>query len=64
MPADRPSGWRGPFYVNADDPRVLVPKRSAIGSTVNFAHRRAWLALTLAAGLPLTGAILALVLAR
>ncbi|NHN56904.1 DUF1648 domain-containing protein [Calidifontibacter sp. DB0510] len=31
--------WKaGMFYVNADDPALMVPKRVGIGSTINFGH--------------------------
>ena len=32
----------GGFYVNRDDPRLLVAKRSGLGWTFNFAHPIAW----------------------
>jgi uncharacterized membrane protein len=36
--------WRGKlFYVNAADPRLVVPKRSGLGWTFNFARPVAWL---------------------
>ncbi len=39
-------GWRGGlFYVNAADPRLLVPKRSGYGWTFNFARPLAWVLL-------------------
>jgi uncharacterized membrane protein len=38
----------GVFYVNPEDPRLLVEKRYGIGLTLNFAHRRSWLVLGLA----------------
>lgn len=32
------------FYVNADDPRILVPKRHRyMGYTFNFAHKESYL---------------------
>jgi len=35
--------WRGGlFYVNSADPRLLVPKRSGLGWTFNFARPLAW----------------------
>lgn len=35
--------WRGGvFYVNRNDPRLLVEKRSGLGLTFNFAHPVAW----------------------
>ncbi len=32
------SNWIGPFYRNAEDPNLFVPKRSGIGTTVNVAR--------------------------
>jgi len=50
----------GVFYVNADDPRLWVPKRLGLGWTLNFARpAAAWVLILLAAG---TGALLATVL--
>ena len=38
-----PERWRlGFFYVCKNDPRILVPRRSGGGITLNLAHRRAW----------------------
>ena len=37
-------GWRGFFYVNRSDPRLIVPKRWGIGWTFNFARPVAWVA--------------------
>jgi uncharacterized membrane protein len=40
--------WRaGVFYVNPDDPSLLVPKRFGIGYTLNFARTEAWLVMIL-----------------
>jgi len=38
-------GWKGLFYVNPSDPRVIVPKRMGIGWTFNFARPVAWVML-------------------
>ncbi|GAA2328696.1 DUF5808 domain-containing protein [Dactylosporangium salmoneum] len=38
-------GWYGFIYANPDDPNLIVPKRLGLGWTVNFGHRRAWLAV-------------------
>jgi len=47
-------GWRGGlFYVNAADPRLLVPKRFGLGWTFNFARPVAWLVLAALLLLPL-----------
>jgi uncharacterized membrane protein len=42
---DKGNFWvAGVFYVNADDPRLLVKKPSGGGWTLNYAHRAAcWL---------------------
>jgi len=38
--------WKGPFYFNRKDPRILVPKFNPIlGKTFNFASPYAYLAL-------------------
>jgi uncharacterized membrane protein len=39
-------GWNGIVYSNPKDPRLWVPKISGYGTTLNFAHRRAWLVLS------------------
>ena len=40
--------WRGGvFYVNRNDPRLLVEKRSGLGVTFNFAHPVAWVLLAI-----------------
>jgi uncharacterized membrane protein len=38
-------GWNGIIYNNPKDPRLWVPKISGYGTTLNFAHRRAWVML-------------------
>lgn len=41
-----PRSWsRLGVYRCAQDPRLIVPKRRRLGWTLNFAHRRSWLAL-------------------
>ncbi|HEY1334449.1 MAG TPA: DUF5808 domain-containing protein [Myxococcaceae bacterium] len=40
-------GWRGLFYVNPSDPRLVVPKRSGLGWTFNFARPVAWVVFAL-----------------
>ncbi|WP_163711155.1 DUF5808 domain-containing protein [Mangrovibacterium lignilyticum] len=38
-----PGNWRGPFYVNRKDPRLIVPKYSRwMGFTLNFANPFSW----------------------
>ena len=32
--------WKGIFYVNSKDPRIIVPKRNpSMGWTLNFGHK-------------------------
>ena len=33
----------GPLDADRDDPALFVPKRFALGYTLNFGHPRAWL---------------------
>jgi uncharacterized membrane protein len=43
-----PGNWKGPFYFNRKDPRLLVPKfYPALGWTLNFASPYAYLTLIL-----------------
>ena len=45
---DAPRDWRGGlFYADAEDPRLVVPKRSGIGWTFNYARRAAWVVTAL-----------------
>jgi uncharacterized membrane protein len=38
--------WKAGFiYWNPDDPSILVPKRSGLGLTFNFANKWSWLAI-------------------
>src|SRR5262249_30879437 len=39
------AGWNGIIYNNPPAPRLWVPKISGYGTTLNFAHRRAWVML-------------------
>jgi len=48
-----PDGGRGLFYVNAADPRLVVPKRSGLGWTFNFARPLAWVLTAILLLLPL-----------
>ncbi len=42
-----PGNWRGPFYFNKRDPRLLVPKmRMSLGWTLNFANPYSYVALS------------------
>jgi len=54
-----PERWRlGFFYVYAKDPRMLVPKRSGGGITLNLAHGRAWAIFIMGFVLPVVIAII------
>jgi uncharacterized membrane protein len=38
-----PGNWRGPFYFNRRDPRLMVPKlHPSLGWTLNFASPRSY----------------------
>lgn len=38
--------WKGIFYVNKKDPRIIVPKlNQSLGWTLNFGHPLAYVAL-------------------
>jgi uncharacterized membrane protein len=46
------SYWRGPFYFNTKDPRLLVPKlHPSMGWTLNFANPVSWGAVVALLGL-------------
>jgi uncharacterized membrane protein len=37
--SNNPFNWKGTFYVNRKDPRIIVPKRlPSLGWTLNFGH--------------------------
>ncbi len=41
-----PSNWKGPFYFNRRDPRLLVPKlHPSLGWTLNFANPASYIAV-------------------
>jgi uncharacterized membrane protein len=43
-----PGNWRGPFYSNRKDPRLLVPKLyPSLGWTINFASPYAFMCFAL-----------------
>jgi uncharacterized membrane protein len=44
---EQSNGWKGPFYYNPSDPRVMVPRRSGTGDTPNFAHPMAYVVVLL-----------------
>jgi len=59
------SAWKlGLFYVNPEDPALMVPRRFGIGWTLNFARPGAWALLALLLGVPLLLALGALAVAR
>lgn len=46
--SNNPSNWKGMFYVNRKDPRILVPKiQPTLGWTLNFGHRISYLIIAL-----------------
>lgn len=57
-----PPGYQGLSYRNPDDPRILVPRLTGGGTTLNLAHGRAWLLLLLILAVP--ALILCLLLLR
>jgi uncharacterized membrane protein len=41
-----PGNWKGPFYFNRKDPRLLVPKfHPALGWTLNLASPKSYFAI-------------------
>jgi len=41
-----PGNWKGPFYFNRKDPRLIVPKIDpSLGNTLNFASPYTYLSL-------------------
>jgi uncharacterized membrane protein len=41
-----PGYWKGPFYFNRKDPRLLVPKlHTSLGWTLNFSKPGAYIAI-------------------
>jgi len=41
-----PDNWKGIFYVNRKDPRLIIPKiNPSLGWTLNFGHVYAYLGL-------------------
>jgi len=54
VPPGMEAGWHGGlFYSNAADPRLVVPKRSGLGWTFNFARPVAWVLLVAILLLPI-----------
>lgn len=45
-PYKNPNNWKGNFYVNNKDPRIIVPKITpSLGWTLNFGHKTAYIAI-------------------
>ena len=43
-----PDNWKGVFYVNSKDPRIIVPKiNPSFGWTLNFGHKVSYLGILL-----------------
>ena len=41
-----PNNWKGIFYVNSKDPRIIVPKiNPSLGWTLNFGHKTTYLGI-------------------
>jgi uncharacterized membrane protein len=41
-----PGNWKGPFYFNRKDPRLMVPKlHPSLGWTLNFGSPRSYIAI-------------------
>lgn len=41
-----PNNWKGIFYVNNKDPRIIVPKKNpSFGWTLNFGHKVSYLGI-------------------
>jgi len=41
-----PNNWKGIFYVNSKDPRIIVPKLyPALGWTLNFGNKYAYISI-------------------
>jgi uncharacterized membrane protein len=51
--------WKwGLFYVNREDPALLVEKRFGVGYTINFGNTKAWLLLAPLVAVPLVSVLL------
>jgi len=52
--------WRGPFYFNRKDPRLMVPKlQPSLGWTLNFANPFSWTAIVAISGIVIIISLLA-----
>jgi uncharacterized membrane protein len=47
------------FYLNPNDPALLVEKRFGVGYTLNFGHWAAWLIMVGMLALPLAAMLMA-----
>jgi uncharacterized membrane protein len=57
--------WKvGVFYVNPDDPAILVEKRFGIGYTLNFGRPAAWLLMLVILGVAVGGLVIGLLSAH
>lgn len=57
--------WKaGMFYVNPDDPAILVEKRFGIGYTLNFGRPAAWILMMLILGIAVAGVLFAVLPGR
>lgn len=49
--SEDPNNWRGPFYFNRKDPRLMVPKiNPELGWTFNFASPYSYVTLIITVG--------------
>jgi len=48
MMSKNPDNWKGIFYFNSKDPRMIVPKMDpTMGYTFNFGHRNTYIGIIL-----------------
>jgi len=53
-----PGNWRGPFYFNRRDPRLMVPKlHPSMGWTLNFASPYAYITMIALAAIIVVSAL-------
>jgi uncharacterized membrane protein len=45
MKSSNPDNWIGGFYVNSEDSRIFVRKKSRMGWTLNFGNRYTYVAI-------------------
>jgi uncharacterized membrane protein len=54
-----PGNWKGPFYFNRKDPRLMVPKlRPSLGWTLNFSSPYAYLTILGLIGIVIVAAMI------